>query len=328
MIWNHRFVPGAPSLLAGLICFLFSAAPLVAQADSAVGGGGDALDGRVLLADTPVAGVSVELHRVTPATSGVIDRTTSDVEGRFRFSLPPVDTVGFTVFFATAEHGGVRYFGRPLHQRDDPGDYRVAVFDTTSAPETAPRLSRRDLVLLPQQDGSWEVNEIVRIFNAGTQTVVSASGMPTAEVDLPTGATAFEAGDGDSPAEQIQRMGDRVLILLPLLPGERELFFRYRLAARPARAEIAMRSPADTMNVFVRQPAPRLTIEGLAPSEVIQVEGERFLQFAAPQGGTSGNVEIRWQSGGPPVSPVTAAVVLTVVVLLVGGGFALRNRAA
>jgi hypothetical protein len=322
MIRNHRLVPGAPSLLAGLI-FLLVAATLHAQ-----DGPRESLDGRVTLADRGVSGVEVELHRVTQATSGVIDRITTDADGRFRFTLPPLDTTGFTVYFATAEHGSVRYFGRPIHPGEDPGDYRVAVFDTTSAPTAAPRVSRRDLVLISQQDGSWEVNEIVRLLNPGTRTVVSASGMPTAEVDLPGGATAFEAGDGEDPAELVQRMGDRVLLLLPLIPGERELFFRYRLPARPSRTELAMRAPADTMNVFVRQPAPRLTVDGLRPSEIIQVEGERFLQYSSPESGPAGTISIQWQSGGPPVSPVSAAVALTAVVLLAGGVMAFRNRSA
>jgi hypothetical protein len=321
MICNQKLVPGAPLLLAGLICLIFAAVPVAAQSAS-----GEDLSGRVTLEEAAVGGVSVELHRVTAATSGVIDRTVTDAAGRFHFRLPPLDTTGFTVFFTTAEHGGVRYFGRPLHPNDDPGDYRVAVFDTTSSPGEQPRLSRRDLVLIPQNDGSWEVNEIVRFINPGTRTVVSSSGMPTAEVDLPTGAADFEAGDGDAPADQIQRMGDRVLLLLPLIPGERELFFRYRLASRPSRTEIAMRTPADTMNIFVRQPSPRLTVDGLSLAEIVQVENERFLRYSSPTEGAGGAVTIHWQGGGPPVSPITAAVALTMMVLLVGGVFAFRNR--
>ncbi len=321
MIRNQPFVPGAPLLLAGLICLMVAAAPAVGQSASF-----DELTGRVTLEEAPIGGVPVELHRVTSATSGVIDRTVTDAAGGFHFRLPPLDTTGFTVFFTTAEHGGVRYFGRPLHPNDDPDDYRVAVFDTTSAPAEPPRLTRRDLVLMPQNDGSWEVNEIVRFTNAGTRTVVSASGMPTAEVDLPAGATDFEAGDGDAPADQVQRMGDRVLLLLPLIPGERELFFRYRLASRPSRTEIAMRVPTDTMNLFVRQPSPRLTVDGLSLAEIVEVESERFLRFSSSGDAAGGPVAIQWQSGGPPVSPITAAVALTVMVLLVGGVFAFRNR--
>jgi hypothetical protein len=321
MMPHPRFGFGAPSLLAGLLFFLI-ATPLAAQVAA-----GGTLDGRVILGDGGVAGVGVELHRVTPSTSGVVSTTTSDGEGGFSFTLPPLDTTGFTVFFATVEYGSVRYFGRPLHPDDDPGVYRVEVFDTTSTPGTPPVVARRDLVFMPEQGGSWEINEIVRLRNSGRRTIVSASGMPTAEVVLPSGAVDFEAGDGDSPADQFQRMGDRVLLLLPLLPGEREVFFRYRLPARPSRIELAMSAAApDTLNVFVRQPAPRLTVEGLRPSELIEVEGERFLQYRAGDGPVAGIVALEWERSGPPVDPIVAALAATVLVLVGGAVVAYRKR--
>ncbi|CAN5756174.1 hypothetical protein BH23GEM8_BH23GEM8_18470 [soil metagenome] len=320
MILNCRPIARAPLFLAGL--FLLFVAPLTAQTPL-----GGELRGQIVLDSAGVSGVDIELHRVTTATSGVIDRTTSDASGRFTFRLPPIDTVGFTVFFATAEFNTVRYFGRPLHPSDDPGEYRLAVFDTTSAPDPPVRITRRDMVLLPQQDGSWEVNEIYTLLNPGRQTVVSGSGMPIVQLDIPEHAAAFEAGDGDTPADQVQRMGDRVLLLIPLLPGEREIFFRYRLPASPARAILALRTMPDTMNLFVRQPAPSLTVDGLTPAELIEVEGERFLQYTAGVGSPRSEITMRWQRG-PSVSPVTAAVALTIVVLIGGGVAAYRNRAS
>lgn len=319
---KHSLPSHAPSLLAGLIFFLL---PALA---SAQGGAGESLRGRVVRDGTGIAGVAVELHRVTPDASGVVDRSATGADGTFEFRLPPVDTVGFTVFFATAEHGSVRHFGRPLHPSDPKVDYVVEVYDTTSAPQTPVRLARRDLVFLPQSDGSWEVNEILRLHNAGERTVVSGSGTPTATVDLPPAAADFQAGDGDAPTDQVRRMGDRVLLLMPILPGDREIFLRYRLPARPASAEVGARSPADSVNVFVRQPAPSLTVQGLSPVEMVDVEGERFLRYAGA-GGEPGAVVVAWAApSAPPVDPVVAALAVTVTVLLVGGAAAYRNRAA
>jgi hypothetical protein len=322
MTLNRRTFARAPLLLAGL--FLLLIAPAAAQESW-----GGELRGQIVLEGAGVSGVEVELHRVTMATSGVIDRITSDASGSFSFRLPPIEEGTFTVVFATAEFHTVRYFGRTLHPNDEPGDYRIEVYDTTSSPAAPVRIARRDMVLLPQQDGSWEVNEIVRLLNPGRQTVVSGSGMPTVQVDIPERASAFEAGDGDTPADQVQRMGDRVLLLIPLLPGEREIFFRYRLPARPATTTLALGTVPDTMNLFVRQPSPRLTVEGLLPTELLQVEGERFLQYTTREGTPRSEITMRWHgSSGPPVSPVTAAVALTIVVLIGGGVAAYRNRAA
>ena len=308
----------APLLLAGLLCFLLPDTAAARQA------GGETLRGRVLLGDAGVAGVPVELHRVTPRASGVAGRALTDAAGGFEFRLPPPDTAGFTVYFATAEYGTVRHFGRPLHAGDDRSDYRVQVFDTTSAPALPVRLGRRDLVLIPQGDGGWEVNEVVRILNPGERTVVSAGGLPTATVHLPPRADAFQAGEGEATGEQVKRMGDRALVVVAIPPGERELFLRYRLPPRPSRLELPATGGADTLNVYVRQPAPRLDVKGLIPSDLVQVEGERFLRYTS--GGVEGEVRMTWAGTGPPVSPVVAAVALTLSVLLIGGVAAYRNR--
>jgi hypothetical protein len=322
MTLNCRTFARAPLLFAGLFLLLIN--PAAAQDTPP-----EELRGQIVLAGAGVGGVEVELHRVTTATSGVVGRTTSDESGRFNFRLPPVEAGTFSVVFATAEFKTVRYFGRTLHPNDEQGEYRIEVYDTTSSPASPVRIARRDMVLLPQQDGSWEVNEIVRLFNPGRQTVVSGSGLPTVQVDIPERAAAFEAGDGDTPADQVQRMGDRVLLLIPLLPGEREIFFRYRLPTRPASMTLALRTLPDTMNLFVRQPSPRLTVEGLLPSELLQVEGERFLQYTTREGPPRSEIALRWHgSTGPPVNPVTAAVALTIVVLIGGGVAAYRNRAS
>jgi hypothetical protein len=308
----------APSLLAGLLFFL-TVAPALAQESAD-------LRGRVLLAGAGAPGVDVEVHRVTTAESGVVARTTTDAQGRFRLRLPPADSTGFTVYFATAEYGAVRHFGRPLHPSDDRSDYTVEVFDTTSTPARPVRVGRRDLVLLPHNDGSWEVNEIIRLRNDGPLTVVSTDGRPVAEVDLPEHAAAFEAGDGDAPTDQVQRMGNRALLLMPVLPGTREIFFRYRLPARPAVLALGGAIRADSMHLYVQQPAPRIEVAGAAPADIIQVDGDRFLQYATT-GTSSEPIRVTWSAAGAaPVSPVVAGLAATLMVLLAGGAVALRNR--
>lgn len=302
------------ALAAGLLL----PARLTAQAEPT-----ERLSGTVVLEGAPVPSVPVTLHRVTADTSGVIASTTTDAGGGFSFELPPPSRGSFTVFFATAEYRSVRYFGEPVHPGDEPEGYLVELRDTTSAGD-ALRISRRDIVLIPHADGGWEVNEVVRLMNAGTRTVVSASGMPTWQMDLPAGAGEFEAGAGDLPTDQVRRMGDRMLLLAPVLPGEREIFLRYRMP--PGRsADLPVGTAMDSINFFVQQPAPGVTIAGVRPVDVITVEGQRFVQMSASGIAADSVLRMRWKGASGPLDPVWAGVGASLLFLLVGAGAAVRN---
>lgn len=308
--------------LAALLLMLpLSAAPALAQ-----GAASQVLEGRVTLEGAPVAGAELALHRVTPDSSGVHATSTSGADGAFSFRVPRPDSAGFTVYFVTADHLGIRYFGSPIHPGDAPGDYVVQVRDTTSTAGASLRVSRRDLVLLPHADGGWEVNEVVRLRNAGARTIVSRGGLPTWEMSIPGGVGEFEAGAGDLPADQIQRMGDRLLLIAPVLPGEREIFLRYRIPAGGP-AALTAGTEMDSLNVFVQQPSPRVTVSEMRPVEIVNVEGERFLQLSAADLAADAPLRMEWESTAPPVDPVLAGVGAAVLVVLLGAGAAFRNRA-
>ena len=296
-----------------------AAKPLAAQTEQPT----ERLSGTVVLEGSPVASVPVTLHRVTADTSGVIGSTTTDASGGFTFELPPPARGSFTVFFATAEHRSVRYFGEPVHPGDNPDSYLVELRDTTSAGD-ALRISRRDIVLIPHADGGWEVNEVVRLMNTGTRTVVSAGGMPTWEMGLPAGAGEFEAGAGDLPTDQVRRMGDRMLLLAPVLPGEREIFLRYRMPPAGS-ADLPVGTAMDSINFFVQQPAPGLTIAGVRPVDMITVEGQRFVQMSAAGLAADSVLRMRWKGGSAPIDPVWAGVGASLLFVLVGAGAAVRN---
>lgn len=295
-------------------------APAIAQAD-----GSQSLPGRVVLDGAGVADVEVSLHRVTPDSSGIQATSRTAGDGSFEFPLSTPDTAGFTVYFVTADHLTVRYFGAPVHPGDSPAEYLVAVRDTTSAGGDAVRIARRDVVLVPHADGGWEANEVVRVRNVGSRTVVSRGGMPTWAMDIPAGVEEFEAGAGDLPTEQIQRMGDRVLLVAPIVPGDREIFLRYRIPGNTA-AELASGGAMDSLNLFVQQPAPRLTVTGLRPVEVVTVEGRRYLQLSGADLAPDARLRMEWESSAPPVDPVWAGVGAAVFLVLVGAGAAVWNR--
>lgn len=312
-----RCVRGAAGL--ALLALLF---PALSEAQ--------ALHGRVVLPGGGVTGVEVELHRVTRDSSGVVGRANTTADGNFSLSLPPVDTAGFTVFFATAEHLGIRYFGAPIHPgQPHPEEYSIAVYDTVAAASApfAVQVPRRDIVLLPRPDRGWEVNEILQVENPGTATLVSLDGKPTWEFRIPANATAFELGEGEIAATEIARMEDRVLLLLPLVPGRREIFLRYLLPPQEREFQVPIDSRTETLNLYVQQPSPALTVHGLESQTVIEAEGEQFLHFQGTGIDASSTVLARWEGpAAPPVDPTTAAIVVVGLVLLAGIGAAWWRR--
>jgi hypothetical protein len=310
---SHRWISRL-AFTAGLSFVWAAPAPAQSGAPEA-----RVLQGRVVKHGEPVAGAEVTLHRVTSSASGPVSEQRSAPDGSFRFVLPPVDTAGFTVFFTTAEYRAVRYFGAPLHEGEPPEGYAVQVYDTTSSLPDSVVLARRDAVLIPGNDGGWEVNEIVRVRNVAGRTLVPRDGIRSWELRLPANAREFEAGEGEVAPEQIRLVGDRVVLLSPLVPGEHELFFRYTLPAGTDSAAFPLAGPVDTLNLYVRQPAPRVTVQGLANTRSVTVQGERFIQYGATGLPASSRISLAFDdAGGPPVSPVAAGVGAAVVLLLLG----------
>lgn len=288
------------------------------------------LRGRVVLAGAPVGGVPVTIHRVTPDSSGPVATGSTAPDGSFTVSVPPADTSkGFSVFFATAEFRGVRYFGPPLHPGDAGTGYAVEVFDTASASRSpgAVQVARRDVIVLPEEDGSAEVNEIVRIRNSAKTALVVGSGASTWEFRLPRGVVAFEVGDGQIAPDAVVRRGDRVLVTATLPPGEQELFVRYRLARGTTRTELPVTAATDSLSLFVRQPAPNTEVAGLAAPVAVQAEGDSFLRYNGAGLDPRSAVVMEWDNpGAPPVDPRFAAVGVAALVLAAGAGLAFRRR--
>ena len=310
---------------AGFLILLHSVGlPLQAQQV-----GSDLLRGTVSRSGEAVSGIPVFLHRVTSDSAGVIATERSDASGAFSFPLIPTDTGGFTVYFATAEYHGVRYFGPPVHPGDTLSTYALAVFDTASAGalEDSVGIAQRDLLLVPSADGGWEVDEVLRIENRSGRTLVAPSGSPTWELRLPGGISSFEVGEGEAASGDVQRMGDRLLITAPLRPGARELLLRYRLPPRSAALSLTLAQPVGRFNVYLRQPSPEVQVTGLSQSDLVEEGGDRFLLYSASALVPGNEVRVRW-SGGSPVSPVAASVGVVLLLLSVGAWRAMRGNAA
>lgn len=286
------------------------------------------LRGTVLRGGTGVGDIPVTMHQVTRDTAGAVATARTDATGRFTLPFPKSDSVaGFNVVFVTAEYQGVRYFGPPVHSGEPPPGYAVTVYDTATVPESgeAVRLVRRDLVLFPQPNGGWEVNEVLLFANDSARTWVAPLGQPTWTFALPNGVGAFEAGEGSVDPDEVVRMDERVLVLAPVPPGRHQLMVRYRLAPASARAAFALPAPADSVRVLVQQPAPPVQVEGLRRAPTVEAAGAHFVQFAGGSLPARHAVVLSWPRTAAPVDPRFAAVGTAAFVLLGGVVAALRN---
>lgn len=294
------------------------------------------VQGRVVRGGAGVPNAAVELHRVATDTSGILRTGTADGDGRFSFTLPSVDTAGFTVFFATAMVDGVRYFGPALHPGEAGTSYVVTVYDTTSARPAVDslRVGRRDVIVVAGQRGGWEVAEVVRVENPTGRTVVGAGGSPAFTMTVPAGATDFqteepgvsESADAEQPRDLVL-MGGRVLATVPLTPGGRDFFFRYRLPAKTGTLALPLSQRTDTLAVYVRQPAPDVSVDGLPAGEPFEAEGERFVRYTGTGLAPGATVSLRADtSGGAPLDPRLSAGIVTGLVLAAGAWFAVRRR--
>lgn len=307
-----------PLLLGFLVLFATGAA---AQE------GDQTLLGHVVKGGEPVANVPVTLHRVSSEGAGEVASDVSGADGGFSFPLEVVDEATFTVFFVAADHLSVRYLGDPVHGGERTTGYTVAVYDTASVIPEPVRITRRDMVLIPESGGSWEVNEVVRIFNPSSMALVAEAGMPIWEFGIPAGAAEFQAGEGDIFPNEVSRMDDRVLLLTPVVPGERDLFIRYRLPTSPGNATIPLNQATDSLNLFVRQPSHLTGVEGMASTRLIEAQGEEFLLYSGDAFRPGEEIALRWSGASPiPIDPVHAAIGVTVLLLMAGVWSALRNR--
>ena len=123
--------------------------------------------------------------------------------------------------------------------------------------------------------------------------------------------------------------GDRVLVLAPLIPGDRELFLRYRIPQSLERAALEIGAPTDTMNVFIGQPSPAVEVTGLTTTKVVEAQGEQFVQYGTTAIGEGDEVSLSWDApASAPVAPEVAGGAAAFLVLLVGSWFAFRHRGA
>ncbi len=298
--------------------------PVAATAQDAVPS--TPLAGQVLLDGDPVPGASVSLHQVSSGGSGQVAITVTDANGGFSFDRADPSEADFAFYFATAEHQSVTFFGPILRVDERPDRYVIEVYDTAASLPEPIRVAARHMVLIPENTGSWEVNEILRIQNPTNLALVSPDESAAWSFGIPEGATDFEVGPGDVLPHELVLMENRVLHITPIVPGTREVLIRYRLPADARTGLVPITEPTDSFHLYVRQPAHLTAVTGLQSQRMVDIEDEQYLQYSATNLADGSTIELRWSRPGPPLDPVLVAVGLSVAVLAAAAVVAFRNR--
>jgi hypothetical protein len=225
-------------------------------------------------------------------------------------------------------HAGVMYFGDFVEtalQLDSL--YEIQAYDTLLAPtDGAPSvaLQARNIFLEPNGD-AWQATDVFQLFNPDDRTVVARAGGRVWSYPLPVEARDVMTSEGEISSDVATYEDGNFVVRAALPPGERLFVIRYILDS----LDLSFPTPGETqmLDLLVREPAPPLVVDGLAPAASIELDvGQTFRRYTA-QNLTSATVRLAPGEDERPLPAQWIAVVLALV-LTAGGLLALRGRSA
>ncbi|MCK4862931.1 MAG: hypothetical protein KAS25_01485 [Dehalococcoidales bacterium] len=219
----------------------------------------------------------VEISLITYINGQLSDTRTavSDSEGKFQF-----DSINMEhTYLVSARYMDVDYYYPVAFEPGETTAYvEVGVCDTTASDEKIRVGLTRKIVNIEEE--SLLVTEVYWLVNDGDRTYVGTDGVLLFQ--LPQGAYCFEA-----PEELMidYRLLDdnRVTHLVSFPPGERQLFYSYRLARTDSNElgiALVINYPTDVLELMVEGEGVEVAVSRLAPAEpVVTDTGERYIYF-------------------------------------------------
>jgi hypothetical protein len=243
--------------------------------------------------------VRVLLHRVGRSAQGPVDSIIADRAGRFRFRFVP-DTAA--VYLASTRYAGIEYFSPAIHTNPALPDTALAIVVSDTSSVVPVELEARHLVVAePGQDGNRGVLDLIILRNRGDRTRVAAdSTHPSWSTPLPSGTFGFEPGEGDISPDALRRVGNRLELLAPIAPGEKQLILQYGLPASTRNVELPFEEPADLVNVLVADRGARVSGGGLVPADTEVIQGRTYRRWMGP---VTAGATVRIRLGGAGQAP-------------------------
>ncbi len=275
-----------------------SPAPAAARAPIAQGGEARAVTGVVARATDVdlIASASVwaTLHRVGRDQAGPVDSVRTDARGGYRlpYRVSPADST--SVFFVSAEFGGVTYFTPPAGpDLFGPTADTIVVFDTTSGPLSLAMRGRHLIVGAPDSTDRIIVVEVFELANDTEKTLVAtAEERATWAVPLPAGAQDVRAGQSDVSEEAMAARGGRLEVYAPFAPGLKQISFSYTLSRDDFPLRVPIEQPVDVLEVLVEDQGAQVAGPGLEEVEPATLEGRTFRRLLADEAPAGGVVTV------------------------------------
>lgn len=271
------------------------------------------LRGQAWVNDGALTEGTVVLHHLSNEAQGEVDSTTVDAQGEWLLTLPNVpDPARGDVFFASVRHHGVMYFGPFITQASQLDSlYTIEAYDTLAVAPNAPPLTvdLRATFFEPSSAG-WQVTDVFDVLNDQDRTLVPPPGGAVWSYPLPEGATGFTTGAAESGPDAVAFENGSVVLRAPVPPGPRRVAVRYTLVE--TLPEIPTPGPISYYELFIREPAPAIAVEGLLATERVEIEaGTTYRHFIGENyAGASVVFEPADGQGAPPVEWMAVVLAL------------------
>jgi len=228
-----------------------------------------------------VPSARVLLHRVGRNAQGPVDSAVTDPAGRFRFRF--VADTG-AVYLTSTRYQGIEYFSPAVHTNPALPDTALFIVVSDTSSSAPVELEARHLVIAdPGEDGNRGVLDLIVLRNRGDHTRVSSdTSRPSWSAPLPNNTFGFEPGESDVSPEALRRVGNRVELLAPVAPGEKQLVLQYGLPATVHSLELPFEEAADLVNVLIADRGARVSGGSLAPADTEVIQGRAYRRWMGP----------------------------------------------
>ena len=279
-----------------------------------------AVSGQLLVAGLPADSGTAVLHRITPEDDqGELASVVVDPDGFFLLQLPNLPVPGTDTFLVTTRYDGILYYGPPIRtpaQLDSL--YVVQAFPAEAAPESGIRFPIALLeITVEEGPRGWLVTEAFIVRNdSGVTYVPSGAGGTVWQYPLPAGALAprvVERGPAEGP---VGFEDGRIVARNPILPGPMN-YFMVEYDVESLEIDFEMPGEVQAAQIFVREPAPSILVNGMTPIEPVEDGGTSYLRWVA-QGIRDQMVQVRIGEDTGPGTGVWFSI--TLALLLVAGG--------
>ena len=267
---------------------------------------------------------TVVLHRVGAAFAGEVDTVAVAPGGGFSFRLPAAAVGENGVYFASVRHDGVLYFGPAIHDSATLDSVYViqAYPSRVAGPGTGIPVRARN-VFAEATDTGWTLTDLFEVSNPGSATLIAPAGGYSWAHRLPDGATDLDVGQSDLSPEETTLEGGRLQTAGAVPPGESIFLVQYRVDDSGLR--IPSDTPTESFELLIREPAPSVSVSGLAALDPVELEGVTYRRFAAtslPPTTVRLSLGAEWR---PADSIPWLAALLAMVLAVAGGAVAVRR---